>query len=153
MLNNPLKYIDPLGLDTLPTFTFIYRKPSATVWIGPALIGLGQPLDFLKPSGMLGSETGSSIASWGLSKVFRGSIAPLKSYARNKFAKVVERKIARKIVNRVIGASVLGRLFGRLVPYVGWALFAHDLWDNRKIIKGVVSEVNKENEANKDNLL
>src|SRR5882762_5896483 len=102
---------------------------------------------------MLGSEPGSSVASWGLSKVFRGSTAPLKSYIRNQLAKVVERKIARKVVNRVIGASVLGRLFGRFVPWTGWALTAYDVWDNREIIKGVVSEVNKENEANKDNLL
>jgi RHS repeat-associated protein len=150
VLNNPLKYIDPLGLDSapLPTFTFTYQKPSIPLWVGPALIGLGQPINFLKPVGMLGSQPGSSIASWTLEKVLPMRSALLKQTTRKVAAKIVGKQIAKRV-----GTAVVGRFLGRLVPYAGWALFAHDLWDNREIIKGVVNEVNKENEENKDNLL
>ncbi|MDQ2752416.1 MAG: hypothetical protein M3R72_05270, partial [Bacteroidota bacterium] len=87
--------------------------PSATIrptpapgtplpWLGPTLIGLGQPLKFLKPVGALGSEPGSSLASWSLSKVFTGRMA-----------------------TQTLGTRVVGRALGRAVPYVGvmWTTF------------------------------
>lgn len=150
VMNNPMNYIDPFGLDTakgkvLPSVTVVgVIKHSA----GPVLILLGQPLDFLKPAGMLGSGPGSSVASWGLSKVLRGSTAPLKSYARNKLAKVVERKVAQKVVNRVIGATIVGRLLGRAVPLVGWALTAKDAWDYRAEIKSFEKAMIETNQSN-----
>jgi hypothetical protein len=149
VMNNPMNYIDPLGLDSLPPATVVGYKPSpGSPWVGPLLIGLGQPLTFLKPVGALGSQPGSSIASWALSKALPMRSALLKRTTTKVVAKVVGKQIAKKV-----GTAVVGRFFGRLVPYVGWALFAHDLWDNRVLIKGVINEVHQENEANKDDLL
>lgn len=95
---------------------------------------MGQPIDYLKPVGALGSVPGSSIASKGLAKVLPFSTAPLKRVTRNGLTKVVGKKIARKVVNKVIGASVVGRLIGRFVPYVGWTATAYDAWENRSEI-------------------
>jgi hypothetical protein len=123
VLNNPLSYIDPLGLDTatLPTATVKGSKPSAPL-LGPLLIGLGQRITALKRVGALGSEKGSSIASKTLAKVIPQT-----------FTKVIGKKLGTKIAMKV-GTNVIGRALGRLVPYVGWALTVKDVWDYRKEI-------------------
>ena len=121
VLDNPLKYIDPLGLDTaLPkvfvtgyTHTNSNTSSSGTPWwLGPALIGAGTRLTFLKPVGALGSRTGSSIASTLLSKAI-----PLK------FTKVLGKKLGTQVVKK-IGTNVVGRALGRAIPLVGviWTL-------------------------------
>jgi RHS repeat-associated protein len=122
VVNNPLKYTDLFGLDTLPRVTVTAKaKPkdqsvSPLLWItGPTLIGLGQPLNYLKPFGVLGSKPGSSIASYYLSKAI-----PVK------FTKIAGKKIGTKIATKV-GTNVLGRFLGRAVPYVGWALTIYDV--------------------------
>lgn len=59
-------------------------------------------------------------------------------------AKVVGKQIAKKV-----GTAVVGRFLGRLVPYLGWALFAKDLWDYRAEIKEFehsLQETNKRND-------
>jgi RHS repeat-associated protein len=147
--NNPMNFIDPYGMDTTKPKVVDLKPVSVTTtkqsgsgfspW-GPGLILLGQPLDFLKPVGAMGSPTGSSVASWGLSKVFPQSTAPAKIYVRKKLTKVVGKKIARKVVNKAIGATVAGRFFGRLVPGVGWAMLAYDIYDNREDIGGAIKE-------------
>ncbi len=78
---------------------------------------------------MLGSEPGSSIASWTLNKLFPKSTAGLKTTTRKVLRKVVAKKTAAKIVNKVIGATTWGRLAGRAVPGVGYVLLAKDVWD------------------------
>lgn len=130
-------------MKTLPTVTVTsHKKPASNNWwIGPTLIGLGQPLNFLKPVGALGSKPGSSIASYTLSKAIPQT-----------FTKVVGKKIGTKIATRV-GTNVIGRFLGRLVPYAGWALTAKDAWDYRKEIGSFIKSMKEENEANKDNLL
>ncbi len=148
--NNPIKFIDPLGLDTAwkplqpvtVTGTTNNNKPSSIPWwVGPALVGAGQKFDFLKPVGALGSQKGSSIASKTLAKVIPQT-----------FTKVVGKKIGTKIAMKV-GTNVIGRFFGRLLPYVGWALTAKDLWDYRKEIGSFIKSMKEENEAHKDDLL
>lgn len=70
--NNPFNFVDPLGLDSVPTKTLTPVAVTTTVpWKSP----LGFPLIYLssrqyslKPYGVLGSEPGSSIASKWLSK-------------------------------------------------------------------------------------
>ncbi len=120
--NNPTNFIDPLGLDTVPsktlqtvTVTTTTKSSMPTWWIGPALIGLGQPINFLKPVGALGSKTGSSIASYTLSKAIPQT-----------FTKVVGKKLGTTIATKV-GTNVIGRFLGRLVPYVGTALLLKDI--------------------------
>jgi RHS repeat-associated protein len=121
--NNPINFIDPFGLDSIPTKTLqpvIFtstKKSKIPWWLGPTFIGLGQPLKFLKPVGALGSKTGSSIASYTLSKAIPAT-----------FTKVVGKKIGTQIAKKV-GTNVIGRFFGRLVPYVGTALLLKDIKD------------------------
>ena len=139
--NNPMNFIDPFGLDTVKgTLANVTVKTVIKHTAGPALILLGQPLNFLKPVGAMGSQPGSSIASWGLSKVLPGSTAPAKIATRKALTKVVGKKIARRVVNKVIGATVAGRFLGRLVPGVGWGLLAYDVYDNRADIGGAIQE-------------
>ncbi|MGN6420025.1 MAG: DUF6443 domain-containing protein [Pseudobacter sp.] len=136
--NNPISYIDPLGLDSakpqiLPSVTVVGRKsssfaPSGLIF-GTGLYILGQPLKMLKPVGALGSEAGSSIASVALSSRYPQSSAPLKSGARKVLKTVVGKKTAAKIVNSLIGASTIGRLGGRLVPGLGLVMAASDVWN------------------------
>ena len=76
--------------------------------IGPTLILLGQPLNALKPAGVLGSKPGSSIASYTLSKAFPQT-----------FTGVLGKQTGTKIA-KSLGTNVIGRAAGRLVPYVGW---------------------------------
>ena len=132
--NNPMNFIDPYGLDTLPSKTLptVVLPPAGKGGInpwGPILIFSGQPLDFLKPVGAAGSQPGSSIASWTLSKVFPQNSPALKQTTRKVVAKVVGKKIAKRV-----GTAVVGRFLGRLVPYVGWGILAKDVYDNRKDI-------------------
>jgi hypothetical protein len=120
VMNNPINYIDPLGLDsvsskrTLQTVTITARKetPSINPW-GPVLIGLGQPW-LSKRFIMPGTSPGSSIASTVLSKI------PLKSPIR-LYAPVINKAGARWV-----GTKLVGRFAGRWVPFVGWAITATD---------------------------
>ncbi|PWT72118.1 MAG: hypothetical protein C5B59_16635 [Bacteroidetes bacterium] len=152
VLGNPISYVDPFGLDTLKPVTVIgYTKPHSDIppwWWGPALIGLGQPLDVLKPRGALGSEPGSSIASKILSKALPFTSRALKRNTRKVVAKVVGKQIAKRV-----GTAVVGRFIGRLVPYVDWVFLAKDAWDYRKEIGAFIRNMQEENEANKDNAL
>lgn len=143
VMNNPMNYIDPFGLDTaqgkiLPTVTV---KGVIKHTTGPALILLGQRIIALKRVGALGSQKGSSIASKTLAKVIPQT-----------FTKVVGKKLGTKIAMKV-GTNVIGRFLGRIVPYVGWALTAKDAWDYRKEIGSFIKSVREVNEAHKDDLL
>ncbi|MEQ1676221.1 MAG: polymorphic toxin-type HINT domain-containing protein [Chitinophagaceae bacterium] len=143
--NNPMNFIDPFGLDslpakTLPTVVLPPGKKSGVNPLGPILILAGQPLNFLKPVGAAGSAPGSSLASWYYGRSYTGSTAPAKAFLRKKLTKVVGEKTARKIVNRRFGATIWGRVWGRAVPWVGWALLGKDIWDNRHDIAGAIKE-------------
>jgi len=118
VMNNPVGYIDLFGLDStkqLPAVTVTAQKPNSLPWLGPMLIGLGQPINFLKPFGALGSKPGSSIASFTLSKVMPGT-----------FTKLLGKKVGRQLVKK-IGTNVIGRALGRWVPYLGIILTAVEL--------------------------
>lgn len=129
--NNPMNFIDPYGLDTtkpktlnnVTVTTSSNAKPLP--WLGFTLIVLGEPLKVLKPYGYLGSTPGSSVASYTLSKVI-----PVK------ITTIAGKKLGTKIATKV-GTNVLGRALGRFVPFVGWALFARDVWTFRKEIQTV----------------
>jgi RHS repeat-associated protein len=146
--NNPISFMDPFGLDTVPARSLA----PVTLWSfikhsGPILIQLGWPQFSLKKVGALGSTPGSSIASSWLSKKLPQNIPILKK-AERKVVAVVSKKLAKKV-----GTAVLGRFIGRLVPWVGWALFANDLWDSRAEIKSFSNQMQAENEAHKNDLL
>jgi RHS repeat-associated protein len=137
--NNPINFIDPIGLDSLPVkdlppVTVTGRGKSVSP-IGPGLILLGQPLNFLKPVGAAGSQPGSSIASWGLNKVLPQSTTPAKAAIRKKITKVIgtstaKRKVASKVANRLfMNSSTWGRFLGRGVPVVGTLWLAKDVWE------------------------
>ena len=83
---------------------------------GPILYLLGQPIKALKPVGALGTRKGSSIASWGLSKVFN---KPISKQTSKNLEKVLGKQIVRRSLNP-------GRIAGRAVPFVGWGLTAAD---------------------------
>jgi len=84
---------------------------------GPIMFFLGRPFKALKPVAALGSKKGSSIASWGLSKIFNKQISKQTS---NKLERILGHEIVRKSTNP-------GRIAGRTVPYLGWALTAADV--------------------------
>ncbi len=87
---------------------------SARHIVGPSLILLGQPINYLKPIGALRSKPGSSIASSYLSRQFP--------------KKLSEYALMRKLgVKRLLGTATTGRVAGRLVPYVGWFITAADI--------------------------
>jgi RHS repeat-associated protein len=104
-------------------------NPEFSPW-GPILIGLGQPLNFLKPYGYAGSKPGSSIASWTLSKTITYRSPLLKQTTRKVAAKIIGKQAAKKV-----GTAVVGRALGRLVPYVGWGLLANDIYQNWDDVK------------------
>jgi len=85
---------------------------------------------------MLGSQSGSSIASWSLSKAFPYTSPLLKRTTRKIAAKVLGRQIAKKV-----GTAVVGRFLGRMVPYAGWALFAKDAYGYREEIKSYIQSM------------
>ena len=153
VFNNPLSYIDPWGLDTakpvnLPSVTVTAPKSGISPWVGPSLVLLGQPLNFLKPVGMVGSKPGSSIASWALSKALPFKSPLLKQTTRKVVAKVAGKQIAKRV-----GTAVVGRFLGRLVPWLGWGLTAKDAYDNRAEIKSYIEDMQAENELHKNDLL
>jgi RHS repeat-associated protein len=118
--NNPINFIDPYGLDSAkptvlaPVTVTGYIKKEWDHFVGPALILLGQPIKFLKPVGVAGSKEGSSIASWGLSKIITYNSPWLKQTTRKIVAKVAGKQIAKKT-----GTAVVGRFLGRGVPIIG----------------------------------
>ena len=77
--------------------------------IGGVMYLSGQPMSVLKPFGYLGSESGSSIASYTLSKAF-----PYRSPAIKAFTRAVP-----SVVRGGAFTAVLGRAAGRFVPVVG----------------------------------
>jgi len=132
VLNNPLLYNDPLGLDTNRVVQLNEVTVNASVphWLGPGMILLGQPINYLKPVGALGSSPGSSVASYTLAKVFPQRIPALKRVERRVIG-VVSKKAAKKA-----GTAVLGRFLGRLIPGIGYGITAYDVWDNKEVIGG-----------------
>jgi RHS repeat-associated protein len=150
--NNPISFIDPFGLDT----AIIHGSSNLTLQpghkfpspYGPALILLGQPLDFLKPYGIAGSQPGSSIASWGLSKVITYETSAPKQITKKVLSKALGKKLGKKIAYKIIGTTTLGRLIGRLVPWAGWAWTAYDVWDNRETIKEFETGLQETNQKN-----
>jgi hypothetical protein len=76
-----------------------------------------------------------------------------KSATRETLTNVMEKKAARRVVNRVFGSAVAGRVLGRVVPWVGAGITAYDLYDNREMRGEFITEMQKVNEANKNDLL
>ncbi len=148
VMNNPMNYIDLFGLDSLPSVT-VHNTPKNQVhWIGPTMILLGQPWNFLKPVGALGSNKGSSIASWFLSKAIPITSTKLKNASQKALSPILGKLAAKKMSSKVIG-----RFLGRLVPLVGWSLTVKDAWDNKEDIKEFVGNMKTHNDANKGDLL
>jgi RHS repeat-associated protein len=139
--NNPINFIDPFGMDsTKPVYkplapVTVLGKGKSVSPIGPALILLGQPINYLKPVGAAGSQPGSSIASWGLNKVLPQSTTPAKVAIRKKITKVIgtstaKKKVASKIARGLfMNSTTWGRFLGRGVPVVGTLWLAKDVWE------------------------
>jgi hypothetical protein len=113
---------------------------SNNYWIGPTLIGLGQPIKWLKPVGALSSSPGSSIASFTLSKTF-----PYRS--------PVIKKTTTLLFGRTSSTAVLGRAMGRSVPVLGWGILAFDIWNNRETINEFILIQREMNEVNRQDLI
>ncbi len=120
---------------------------------GPTLIGLGQPLDFLKPVGAAGSQRGSSIASWGLDKILnkasKATGKNLSHFPKQAFTGW-KLKTGTEFGLRRTATTSVGRFAGRWIPFVGWGIFAYDIYDNRKAIGQWIDEQQRINEANKN---
>ena len=80
---------------------------------GPILIALGKRIESLKPVGALGSQKGSSIASYYLSKWFPGELDTKKFFGKK--------------VRNLTGTKVVGTAAGRFVPGLGWVLTIYDV--------------------------
>lgn len=155
--NNPINFIDPFGLDsipakTLPTVVLPPGKKSGVNPVGPILILAGQPI----------IPKDAQIIKWlfdghgfkaGINKSTSvASIIPRAIAWRTR--KIIDKKVKSVIVKK-IAAKILvrgGGLLGRAIPIVGWALFAKDLWDNRAEIKSWVNEMQATNAANEGGL-
>jgi RHS repeat-associated protein len=151
VLNNPLKYVDLHGLDTSKPIMLKPVEVTGKVNVpwkaatGLTLIYLGWPRYDLKRVGALGSRPGSSIASAWLSKKLPQTVPALKKVPRK-----ILRKAGMKAASKKVGTAVAGRFLGRLVPYVGWALFASDIWDNRETLDGMAQGIREEREVIKE---
>lgn len=124
VLNNPLKYMDLFGLDTvwkpLPPVTVTAKTKSTNSsfpphWLGPSMIVAGQPWlskRFVTP----GSSPGTSLASKVLNKAI-----PLNSPVR------LPAPIVNKSGARIVYTKSVGKFLGRWVPWVGWGLTIYDI--------------------------
>jgi len=114
-------------------FSFGVDLGTGKHWLGPTLILAGQPINALKPVGVLGSRPGSSIASRTLSKAIP-----------HTFTNTLGKEIGTKVASTV-GTNVIGRAMGRFVPYVGWGITAYDIWDNRNLVHGYIESLQTTN--------
>lgn len=152
-------FIDPLGLDSskpqelAPVTITGQRANPLPTWVGPTFVILGQPLNFLKPIGAAGSSPGSSIASWGLSKVFPQTTSVPKQVTKKVLSKVVGKTVGKRIAYKLIGTTTIGRILGRLVPGAGWTLTALDAWHYREEIKEFIGDVKNENTQKRNDLI
>ncbi len=132
VLNNPLSYIDPLGLDTAKVNQLrevtIQGSKGINPW-GPSLILLGQPTVpkdsrvvkyFFDHAFVVGKNKNTSVASL----ASRVAVRKLEQKAGKRVAKVIGKK-ASSFFKR------LGGLIGRTVPGVSWTLTASDAWEYR----------------------
>jgi RHS repeat-associated protein len=107
---------------------------------GVSLVALGQPYNYFKPVGALGSSPGSSPASYYLGKWFpqeSKTLAKVSGATYKGLSKVTNKVVAKTVTKATVGmgTKIVGRFAGRLVPGVGWALLAYDIYDNRELIK------------------
>lgn len=141
VLNNPMKYTDPFGLDTawkvLPTVTVTGVIKHT---IGPVLILASQPYipksspfirDLFGHAFEKGANRNTSLASV-TSRVIVKKAG--EKGGEKLLAKAVGKKAAQKFFMRAGG--VIGR---RLIPGAGWALLIKDIWDNRDFLKSTIS--------------
>ena len=124
VLNNPLKYMDLFGLDTvwkpLPDVSVTTKAKSNNNnfpphWLGPSMILAGQPWlskRFVTP----GSSPGTSLASTVLNKTI-----PINSPVR------LPSPVINKSGMRIVYTKSVGKFLGRWVPFVGWALTIYDI--------------------------
>jgi hypothetical protein len=129
VLNNPLKYTDPSGLEAIaemqklnwgldpnagnedPCGCFASALGLDTA-VGAGMVASGQPfLD--KPFNMIGATPGTSPASQYLSKALP--------------QRLPVRVLAPTLENPFATSNVLGRILGRWVPYVGLGILGKDL--------------------------
>lgn len=96
--------------------TYSYGLDGVWHLVGPTLVGLGAPMTLFKPLGALGSEAGSSIASYVLTK----ALPQTTKFALNSLS------ITKSGAFRITNTTIVGRFAGRWVPFVGWGLMAYD---------------------------
>jgi len=128
--NNPINFIDPFGLDSLPSKTL--QSVAVTSFmkhlIGPAMILLGQAY-IPKSTPFLRVLFGGHAFEAGVNK--STSVASITT-------RVIVKKIGEnggeKLLAKAVGKQVAKRFFmraggflGRLIPGVGWVLFATDV--------------------------
>jgi hypothetical protein len=157
VLDNPISYIDALGLDTgkviqIKEVKITGYKPSSTWWLGPGLITLGQPI-IPKSSPIVRSlmghafEAGRNRSTSIASLASRAAVKKVEKLAGNKIAKVVGEKVAKRFFMHA------GGVLGRFVPWVGWALTAKDVYDLQTwgvnyTVEHAGSDANKEDMLN-----
>jgi len=131
VLDNPIKYIDPFGLDSLASVTVVgYKNNSSNSrmpwWLGPGLIGLGQPL-IPKSSPLIKRLFGHAF------EVGRNKSTSIASVASRVIVRKIEKKFGTQIAKKIgeKAASVLlkrtGGLIGRAIPGAGWIMTGYDL--------------------------
>lgn len=122
-------------------------SPGFSPW-GPSLIALGQPI-IPKSSPLVRAVMGKAF-SVGVNKSTSIASLTLRPIAKVSVNKVVGKTVGSYIAKKA-GTRVLGGVLARFVPYVGWGLFANDVYQNREEIKQWAAEQEATNEANKTN--
>ncbi len=143
--NNPMNFIDPMGLDTakgkvLPNVTVTATKKSGVSPLGPILILAGQPT-IPKDARVIkwlfdghGFKAGVNKSTSVASVIPRAIAWKTRKIIDKKVKNVIVKKVAEKILMRG------GGLLGRAIPGVGWVLLGKDIWDNREDIIGAIKE-------------
>lgn len=124
VLNNPLKYIDLFGLDTLPgahlpNVTVTAKKGGIPWWVGPLMVAAGQPV-VPKRFVMGNATTHTSVASNVLNKAI-----PIKSPVR-----LPSLVIKNSGSMRVVYTKSVGKFLGRWIPIAGWVILAVDFTEH-----------------------
>jgi len=140
--NNPINFIDPFGLDSIPVnqnVTVTASKKSGINPWGPILILAGQPV-ISKSSPVIkyffghAFEAGKNKSTSVASVTTRVVVKKVTNYA----AKKAKSKAAKTVVSFL--SKRAGGFLGRLVPGAGYVLLGKDIWDNRADIGGAIKE-------------
>ncbi len=143
VLNNPMNYIDPLGLDTakpkvkeLAPVTVTARKGGSPGpgWLGPGMLGTGAPLVYkpwiprwLYPRNFV-PEGASKFTS--LSSIIFRRLFPGKTISGKLIPKVISRVLPQLLPKATSIGGQIGRAWGGIGAYITIGQVLYENWQN-----------------------